>query len=180
MTVYVDNAAIPATVPNGSVRHTSRWSHLTADTQEELHEFAAAVGLQRSYFQPGTPIGSRPSVAWHYDVTAGKRLQALRMGAREIGLREMGEILTRRRDEHKAREAGQAPAPAAPRSPVRYATADVVDRLAGLAWRAGEADRALGLIGLGRLAFPAEAARWDAREARVQAAAASQQREATP
>jgi len=188
MTVYDDNAGIPATVASGPVTHTSRWFHLTADTQDELHEFAAALGLQRSYFQPGTPAGNRPSVAWHYDVTSGKRLQALRMGACEIGLREMGELLRRRRAEQKARET-TAPIPAEspalrsatwPAVPARHedATPEALDRLAGQAWRAGEHGRALGLIGFGRLAFPQETARWDAREARVRAEVARQQREA--
>ena len=48
MTVYVDDAHIPATVG----RHTSSWCHLTADSPEELHEFAGRLGLRRSYFQP--------------------------------------------------------------------------------------------------------------------------------
>jgi len=34
MTVYVDDARIPATVRNGSRSHTSAWCHLTAYTQE--------------------------------------------------------------------------------------------------------------------------------------------------
>jgi Protein of unknown function (DUF4031) len=189
MTVYVDNAGIPATVANGPVTHTSRWSHLTADTQDELHEFAVALGLQRSYFQPGTPIGNRPSVAWHYDVTSGKRLQALRMGACEIGLREMGEILRRRRAEQKARET-TAPIPAEapalrsatwPGVPARHedATPESLDRLAGLAYRAGECGRALGLIGLARMAFPGDAARWDEREATVRAELSRPDREAS-
>jgi hypothetical protein len=49
MTVYVDNSNIAATVG----RHASRWSHLTADDKEELHAFAARLGLRRSYFQTG-------------------------------------------------------------------------------------------------------------------------------
>lgn len=43
MTVYVDDMPIPA-----------RWSHLMADTDEELHRFAASIGLRRSWAQyPG-------------------------------------------------------------------------------------------------------------------------------
>jgi hypothetical protein len=83
MTVYVDDLGIPATVPNGQVRHASRWSHLFADTEAELHEFAVRLGLRRSYFQEGKP-------AWfpHYDVTSGKRQQAVRLGAQEVPWRE--------------------------------------------------------------------------------------------
>jgi hypothetical protein len=40
VTVYVDDWRQPATV--GPV--TARWSHLTADTTEELHLFAAELG----------------------------------------------------------------------------------------------------------------------------------------
>jgi Protein of unknown function (DUF4031) len=60
MAVYVDDAGILAEVRNGSRVHVSRWSHLTADTQEELHEFAARLGLRREWFQPGRPAIGRP------------------------------------------------------------------------------------------------------------------------
>jgi len=97
MTVYVDNAGIPATVPNGRVTHTSRWSHMIADSQDELHEFAARLGLRRSYFQPGRPRGDgSPSPLWHYDVTAGKRQQAIRLGAVAVSWRELPEIIRAR------------------------------------------------------------------------------------
>ena len=82
MAVYVDNANIPARVANGRVVHDSRWSHLFADTQEELHQFAAQLGLRRSYFQPGRPRSDgSPSPHWHFDLTVGKRQQAIRLGA---------------------------------------------------------------------------------------------------
>ncbi len=85
MTVYVDDAHIPATVRGGRARHTSTWCHLFADTQDELHLFAARLGLRRSCFQPGRPRGDRsPSPYWHYDVTATKRQQALRLGAQAV------------------------------------------------------------------------------------------------
>jgi len=51
--------------------------HLTADTNEELHAFAARIGLKRSWFQKST---SGP----HYDLTVGKRVQAVAAGALEI------------------------------------------------------------------------------------------------
>jgi Protein of unknown function (DUF4031) len=87
--VYVDDAGILAEVRNGSRVHVSRWSHLTADTQEELHEFAERLGLRREWFQPGRPIGDRPSPFWHYDVTSGKRAQAFAMGAISMPSREL-------------------------------------------------------------------------------------------
>lgn len=71
MAVYVDDMRRHATV--GRIR--SRWSHLFADTTEELQAFASQLGLQRSWLQhPGTHRE-------HYDVTDQKRAQALRLGA---------------------------------------------------------------------------------------------------
>lgn len=96
MTVYVDSAKIPARVG----RMTSRWSHLTADTQSELHDFAERLGLKREWFQTCKarcgPVG-KPCVHWHYDVTAGKRVEAIRLGAVEIDMRQMSALITDRR-----------------------------------------------------------------------------------
>lgn len=75
MTVYVDDMRLPARVG----RLEARWSHLLADTDEELHAFAASIGLRRSWAQyPGT---------WksHYDVTDSKRAEAIRAGALALG-----------------------------------------------------------------------------------------------
>jgi hypothetical protein len=101
MTVYAGDASIRAEVRNGSRVHRSQWSHLTADTWEELHEFAARLGLRRSYFQPGRPLGGKPSPFWHYDLTVGKRAQALRLGARAVSWRGLPGIC-RPRDEATA------------------------------------------------------------------------------
>jgi hypothetical protein len=101
MTVYVDDAAIPATVG----RITSCWSHLIADDRDELHAFAARLGLRRAWFQDpsrtGKPLarpGSRAAENWHYDLTAGKRAQAIRLGAVPVTSRQMVQIITRRYD----------------------------------------------------------------------------------
>jgi hypothetical protein len=100
--IYVDDASIPAEVKNGSVTHNSTWSHMWADTQEELHEFAVGkLGLLRSYFQPGTPIGGRPSAFWHYDLASGKRAQALALGAEPVDMRD-GPRMMRERDARAA------------------------------------------------------------------------------
>lgn len=77
MAVYVDDLRMPARVG----RIAARWSHLMADSDEELHRFAASIGLRRSWAQyPGT---------WksHYDVTDSKRAQAIAAGAVQIGYR---------------------------------------------------------------------------------------------
>jgi hypothetical protein len=52
--------------------------HLTADTLEELHAFAARLGMRRAWFQdhPLCP---------HYDLTPGRREVAVRLGAKEEG-----------------------------------------------------------------------------------------------
>lgn len=74
--VFVDNMRTPASVPNGGRTVTGLWSHLTAETEDELHEFAAMLGLKRRYHQP-CPPHSRS----HYDVTEPKRLMAILYGA---------------------------------------------------------------------------------------------------
>lgn len=94
MTIYVDDAHIPATVR----RHKSRWSHLVTDSPdiEELHTFANRIGLKRAWFQEFTKVGHlyRP----HYDVTDGKRQEAILAGAVKIPMREMPDILRRARE----------------------------------------------------------------------------------
>jgi hypothetical protein len=84
MSVYVDDAHIPAAVTDRRTGRTyrARWSHLTADTKTELHTFAARIGLSRAWFQ------DKPGGLWHYDVTANKRRQAIAAGAVEISWRD--------------------------------------------------------------------------------------------
>lgn len=94
MTVYVDDMRMPARVG----RLQARWSHLMADTDEELHAFAARLGLKRSWHQkPGTAIS-------HYDVTDSRRQEALRLGAVPIGYmsRESMDLIRRKRDQLRA------------------------------------------------------------------------------
>lgn len=50
--------------------------HMYADTQEELHRMASAIGLQYGWFQ------NHPHLK-HYDLTISKRALAVRMGAKE-------------------------------------------------------------------------------------------------
>jgi hypothetical protein len=98
MAVYVDDARIPARVG----RLESRWSHLVADTDAELHAFAVRLGLRRAWFQ------ASPAAPWrnHYDVTEGKRRQALGLGAVSITWRELGQRMA-----ECARQARQAAPP---------------------------------------------------------------------
>lgn len=83
MTVYVDDAYIPARVG----RYSSRWCHLFTDQDDptELHELAQRIGLRRAWFQPGKATGGAPDPTKdHYDVTEGKRREAIAVGAVEI------------------------------------------------------------------------------------------------
>lgn len=82
--VYVDElVAYPQAPKPGAERYfgNGRQScHLTADTVEELHVFAARLGLKRAWFQPM----SSP----HYDLTPNKRALAVKLGAVEVSARE--------------------------------------------------------------------------------------------
>jgi hypothetical protein len=156
--VYVDDASIPARVANGQVVHDSRWLHLFADTQEELHAFAAKLGLRRSDFRLGRPRGDgSPSPHWHYDLTAGKRQQAIRLGAQPVTSREAIEIIA-------AREAWAE----------RARVADQASHAAGLAYRAGEFAKASRWLTVAWAADPSRAPLWAERAARVHAAARQQ------
>jgi hypothetical protein len=78
VTVYVDNANIPASVTNGPRVHTSRWCHLMSDeNRAELLTFARRIGLRPSWIQD-----KRSGV--HFDLTEGKRRQAVAAGAIEV------------------------------------------------------------------------------------------------
>ncbi len=56
-----------------------RWAHLVSDVSyQELHEFAARLGVDRKAFQGD-----------HYDVPTEVRLEAIAMGAEAVGAREL-------------------------------------------------------------------------------------------
>jgi hypothetical protein len=59
------------------------WCHLLADTDDELHEFAAELGLKRAWFQ------QRAGMPWkdHYDIPEELRRDAVQAGAVEVDLR---------------------------------------------------------------------------------------------
>jgi Protein of unknown function (DUF4031) len=72
MSAYVDHAF--------AAGDWGRWTgggHLQADTLEELHAFAARLGLRAAWFQskPGRPEKD------HYDLDARRRELALALGA---------------------------------------------------------------------------------------------------
>lgn len=75
MPVYVDDARIS--------RWGRQWSHLVADTEEELHRAAAALGIGRERAQSkGRTL--------HYDLPEERRAQAIETGvASPISWREL-------------------------------------------------------------------------------------------
>lgn len=94
MTVYVDDAVHPW--------RGERWAHLLADTLDELHAFAALLGMPRRAFQ------DRTSGA-HYDVTAAMRERAIALGAMPIS-RHQDRALVRAVIAHARRQGrGEAP-----------------------------------------------------------------------
>ncbi|MEO8297804.1 MAG: DUF4031 domain-containing protein [Burkholderiales bacterium] len=75
--VYVDDADVS--------KYGRGWFHLTADSLDELHAFAARLGLPARAFHRGA---RHP----HYDITADQRLNALRSEARPVSPREVVRI----------------------------------------------------------------------------------------
>ena len=69
MAVYVDEAIW--------AWQGRKWCHLLADDIDELHRFAAALGLHRMSYQ-GPPKTASP----HYDLTSYERRRAIANGAK--------------------------------------------------------------------------------------------------
>lgn len=88
MTVYVDDMRRPARVG----RISGRWSHLFADTHDELVAFARRLGLRPEWIQhPGTHRE-------HFDLVDARRIQALAFGAEPISYpRGTAELMERKR-----------------------------------------------------------------------------------
>ena len=58
--------------------------HMVADTPDELHAMASAIGMRREWYQ--SPMkASFP----HYDVPLPRRVLAIKNGAKEITAREL-------------------------------------------------------------------------------------------
>lgn len=86
MACYVDTVR---DYPDAGLRHT-RFCHLLADTRDELHEMAAALGIPTRYFQ-------EHPWRWHHDLPEPLRARAIELGAVEITLHDVGALLKRRR-----------------------------------------------------------------------------------
>jgi Protein of unknown function (DUF4031) len=76
MTVYVDDAFWPW--------QGLKWCHLLADDLDELHRFAARLGVHRASYQ-GPPRTRAP----HYDLTGFERKRAIALGARACSREEI-------------------------------------------------------------------------------------------
>ena len=72
VTVYLDDWRQPARL--GPV--DDRWSHLVADTDEELHAFASRLGMRREWFQHKPAVPTRPTTT----CPSGPAPQALALG----------------------------------------------------------------------------------------------------
>lgn len=88
MAVYVDDPIWPLA---GRL-----WCHMLADSEDELHRFAAELGLKRSSYQ-GPPRTKNP----HYDITAFERDRAIRLGAIACTRHEIVAVLRRVRGSRK-------------------------------------------------------------------------------
>ena len=96
MACYVDTVRA---YPGAGLRF-AEYCHLLADTSEELHAMADAIGMPRRFFQ------DHPW-RWHYDLPSHLREHAVRLGAREVTMHDVGALLRRRREAAGLRRAGQ-------------------------------------------------------------------------
>lgn len=86
MAIYVDDFEIEATI-DGLRR---RWSHLVADTPDELRRFGLRLRLSSAWIQ------KRGTAREHFDVTSAVRRQALAMGAIPVDYLQMQAVLARK------------------------------------------------------------------------------------
>lgn len=75
MAVYVDDMQLPVMIGEQEMH----WSHLLADSETELHAFAAKIGISRRWARElDSPIA-------HYEIAESMRRLALAAGAVPIG-----------------------------------------------------------------------------------------------
>ena len=70
----------------------SQVAHLIGDTEEELHDFAQQIGMQRSWFHDG---GKLP----HYDLTLERYQRAIAAGAETMSWRAFATRFLRRKQQ---------------------------------------------------------------------------------
>ena len=86
MTCYVDTVR---EYPEAGLRFAA-YCHLLADDRDELHAFAAGLGMPRRAFQDH-------AWRWHYDLPAEFRPAALAAGARAVDFHAVALLLRARR-----------------------------------------------------------------------------------
>lgn len=88
VSVYVD----PVLFHGGSAQFKwPRSCHMYADTLEELHRMAEAIGMKRAWFQDKERLP-------HYDLVPARRARAVELGAIEHTREEMVAFMRRRND----------------------------------------------------------------------------------
>lgn len=85
MSVYVDSLR---EYPQ-KIKGSNKWCHLVADNLSELESFAGKLNLSPSWIQ----TDNYP----HYDLTEGKRIQAVKLGAIEITDKELVVLIRKER-----------------------------------------------------------------------------------
>lgn len=99
MTAYIDYPKF--TKPGGK----KKYSHLVADSLEELHAFALKIGIKRHFFHKTAkhPHYDLTEQQYHLAVTAGAHLvdsrTLIKVSRVAMGLAAEPEYVTRRRDE---------------------------------------------------------------------------------
>lgn len=91
MTVYVDNMRAPY--------RRMIMCHMIADTESELHEMAARIGVARKWYQDD-----------HYDICLSKREKAVAFGAVEVTQRQLAAMAYLSRLGHELGDPESAPA----------------------------------------------------------------------
>lgn len=77
MAVYVDPAVFQK-----SVKGRKQYCHMTADTLQELHEFAKSIGVKPHFFH-------KSATYLHYDLNSLQRDAAINAGAIAISSKEL-------------------------------------------------------------------------------------------
>jgi hypothetical protein len=88
MACYVDTVR---SYPAAGLRYTE-FCHLLADTRDELHLMADAIGMPRRFFQDH-------AWRWHYDLPEHLRLLAIEAGAQVVTMHDVGALLQQRKAE---------------------------------------------------------------------------------
>lgn len=84
MTVYVDDMEAPF--------GRMKMCHMVADTNAELIAMATAIGVNRKWIQ------NAGTYKEHFDVSLGKKAQAIERGAIPVTQKEIGRIIVAKRN----------------------------------------------------------------------------------